>query len=255
MKLPRLRGRLPTAWGAIRGWESVLPWKSRVPVPLEIAELLFLEAINLAAMAMSDISALMWLTLGVLWILSFHGLLRPGEALGLHMRDVTFSDFPGDELAAVIALAKPKTRHVPGAGRAQFAVARSASTARWLRWLVTGRPGSVPLWRWTRKQHYDMFQKLLRRCELGHLGVTPASGRASGTTHLFMKGNSLEQLSFLGRWVSVSSLRSYIQEAGARLTWSKLSEEKHIRVAARLKSFSCIVAGPPPVPLSKWLVR
>ena len=181
---------------------------------LFINETHFLEGLHLGALE-SRRTRKQLVIVAVLWRVSFYGLLRPIESLILRKRDVTFVDMPSEGRIALLALRAPKTRHVPGAGRAQFVTIRGTATTAWLEYVSLDLSSEELLWPWTRAKHYELFKRLLKASKLDKTGITPASGRAGGATHYYLSGMSLETLSFSGRWAVLSSLRSYIQESGA----------------------------------------
>ena len=250
---PMLRGRLKTAWSALRGWEITLPWRSRTPVPLAMAQRIFLQGLEDALAARSRKLKLQYLCLAFLWMLSFWGLLRPGEALSLTTADITVVMAGLESLTAVVGIMKPKTRRVPTAGRHQVVAIVDAGTSAWAQYICSSFPRGTPLWPWTRARHYEMFRSVLHRCSLKGVGITPASARAGGATHLYLTGLSLEHLAFLGRWVSVSSMRAYIQEGGYQLAWTQISAQDQKVLHNVVGACSSVLSSPPKASLDQWL--
>jgi integrase len=65
----------------------------------------------------------------------------------------------------------------------------------------------------------DRFRRLLRRVAdslgVGHTPYVPHSLRHGGATCDFLRGDSIEQIMFRGRWKSMESARRYIQTGRA----------------------------------------
>ena len=62
---------------------------------------------------------------------------------------------------------------------------------------------------------------------------------------MFISGVSMEAISFKGRWVCISSLRSYLQEGTARLVWARLAQDAQASCLADLKRYRAVLEGPP----------
>ena len=56
----------------------------------------------------------------------------------------------------------------------------------------------------------------------------------------------MEALSFKGRWVCLSSLRSYLQEGAARLVWARLAQAQQLAILRLLERAAPVLAAPPP---------
>jgi hypothetical protein len=72
------------------------------------------------------------------------------------------------------------------------------------------------------------FRSLLRTVAsslgVGHLGFVPHSLRHGGATADFLRGRTIEQIMFRGRWESAKSARRYIQSGPALLATSSLPQ-------------------------------
>ena len=102
------RRRLPRAWDAIKAWEQTFPTRSRTPVPFEVVEALAAAALSWALENHTHCHALV--AFSILIRLSFFGLLRAAEMLGLCIRDCLIAD-PSDEVQSVVlALRDPQNR-------------------------------------------------------------------------------------------------------------------------------------------------
>ena len=98
-------------------------------------------------------------------------------------------------------------------GFTQFATLGCALATSWLQWLTRALGASGKLWPCAQDLFRRMFRQLCREAGLGHLGLTPASGRTGGATHHYVMGVEIARLKFMGRWASIDSLAHYIQEA------------------------------------------
>ena len=178
---------------------------------------------------------------------AFYSLLRPGELLGLHGWDVRLPSAFETVSSAVLAIRTPKTRHKHG--RVQFALLQDSCTLHWLRWLTEQLPPSARLWPVGKDRFVSLFRQLVRRCGLEALGLTPSSLRAGGATRLVLLGHDLGRVKFLGRWQSERTLASYIQEAGAHLTWLALTPLQQASVQQVLSEGRAVWQRPP---TSSW---
>ena len=194
MRYPQCRFHLPLTWAKLTTWAATRPWQPRVPAPEEVSDDLFLGALEKALKAGRQKLRRLWVSLGILWRISFYALLRPGESLQLHPEDIYFVDAPSSQVRCVIAIRSPKTRWIQGAGRAQFATLSHPGAVAWLRVLVSDSARGKPIWSESRSTHSTMFKDLVMTLGLGATGITPASGRAGGTTCMFMFGRSLERI-------------------------------------------------------------
>jgi len=91
-----------------------------------------------------------------------------------------------------------------------------------------------------------MFNQLLQASGLKGLKITLASMRAGGATDAFINGTSIEILSFKGRWMSLPSLRSYLQEGAAQLAWSRVGAASQSHINRLLLRYRTVLEAPPP---------
>ena len=249
---PRYRWKLPRVWNALKSWKRLKPSIPRTPLPLDLVPVLFLRALELARAEATRAEGWPWLSLAVLIRTGFFGLLRPGEITKLKRRDVQIVLKSGSPPLALIALRDPKTSYVEGAGAHQFVCIREVATVQWLAYFVAGLKPEEPLWPRAKEVFTRFFKQLLIIAGLRHLKLTPACLRAGGTTHLFISGQSLEQISFLGRWTTLSTLRSYIQEGAAELIWNSLALDKQCELQAFVSRYRTVWLAPPSLPARQW---
>jgi len=202
-------------------------------------------ALDMSTKAMDARHRLLWQSLAVVVRIAFHALLRPGEALGLTRGDVTFVTPVLRERTAVLAIRRPKTRHVMGAGRSQFATVRDVSTVAWLEAFCGVLKMSDFVWPASRSTFNTMFKLVVKSAGLESCRITPASMRSGGATAEMLSGTSMEAIAFHGRWVSIASLRSYLQEGASHLIWNHLSASARARCEALLIRYHRILLGPP----------
>jgi len=245
LQFPRLRYHMGATWRALRRWETLRPWKPRVPVTEELMFVLFLQALDLGMRASGQVRRL-WFSLAILIRIGFYGLLRPGEGAKLRRSDVMIIQPFMKPRVAVLAIASPKTQRVLGAGRSQFTTIRDTATVDWLAAFVSGMPPEQRLWPSSRGVYNLRFGEVTKRSMVKELGVTPASLRAGGATHELVHGESMENICFHGRWVNLGSLRSYLQEAASHLVWSQLSAQARSLCEQLLRRYRILITGPPP---------
>ena len=244
-RFPRLRGELPGAWAALGRWERSRPWKPRIPISKELMLFVFLIALD-AAEKVEKLYANRWRALAVLVRVAFFGLMRPGEVFRLRKCDISFVETAQGDLVAVLAISQPKSRWVRGAGRSQFTTVRDRSTALWLKaWCATLKDPDK-IWPDSRSTMVQWLSMALSRAEIHRLGLTWGCFRPGGATWELISGCSMEAISFHGRWISVNSLRSYLQEAGSFLVWSRVDQVAQERCQDFLHRYRTILAAPPP---------
>ena len=185
----------------------------------------------------------------VLVRVGFHCLLRPGELCKLVVEDLYFPQTTWDTPMCVLRLRDPKNR--ASLGRFQFAIVRDTSLIKWLRWLTDGCAPQTKLWAGSGAKFAKTFKHLLSLLGLDRLGFTAGSLRPGGATKAFVEGMSIANLKYLGRWRLEHSLESYVQEAMAQLTHSRLTETEQSSIHAMLAACSDQLSDPP---LQHWSV-
>ena len=243
---PSLRSRLKRAWNSVWSWQLEKPLNMRRPMPHSVLQCMFATAC-LYGLAWEPGHAQQWLSFAIALRVGFFGLLRPSELLGLLSGCVALPS--GLLLHAsqqvVITITRPKTRAT--AGRMQFCLIHDALTIAWMEWFCVDVPPFVKLFPLSPQRFRQLWDRALESLRLGNLGLTPASLRAGGATHLFLSGVPLDRIKFAGRWKVLSSLEHYIQEAMSTLVLH------HIRPEAvpLLRHLLAQPIGPLP-PLAPW---
>ena len=230
--VPRLRGKLSTAWENMRVWEEKRISNLRPPLPVPIWSLMLGLARAHAKTTGSFKMRRLWLLFGLLLDLGLLCLLRPGELMKLCWEDFALPDsFTLGQRHAAVRIISPKNRRQFGAQ--QFVALKNPSVVAWIACLKTSNQKDA-VWSSSSHQFSKMFKQLLLELGLESCRFTPGSLRPGGATHLFGCGVPVSTLRFLGRWTAEKSLEHYIQQAMATQIMNSLSEE----TANRLKKLA-----------------
>ena len=173
-----------------------------------------------------------WLTLAVMVLTGFYGLLRPGELLNLRASDVV----PPNSMSlgsafSVVRIARPKNARQMGIQ--QYVEIRHPDAANWLAWLKSERQPEAALWNSTPHRFRSMFKSVCRSLNIESLRLSPASLRAGGATWLVDQGIEVSRVRFLGRWAHMRSLEHYLQIARAQQITLSIAPT----IALQLKKF------------------
>ena len=241
----QLRFVLPRTWDSLKAWHGLLSWTPRLPITLELSEFIFLTAINMA-MELRGPRGFLYATAGCLLRFAFHGLLRPAEFLQAEVRDFYDLVHPSGKRLGILALRNPKTKD--WFGRSQFATVRDEAATAWLAWALHGRARPKKIWPRSAHALRVTFKNILARAGLGHIPFNLSSFRPGGATNLFILGWHVEAIQFAGRWRSILTLKSYIQEAMSHLVWNRLDEHTAEFVKAQRLAYAVVLDQPPRVP-------
>jgi hypothetical protein len=243
-KFGHLRHHIPQVWRLLLRWHFHRPWKPRTPFPEELVHYAFLICVNQANCGPPAYSRT-WTSLGVITLLGFYGLLRPGESVRLRKMDISIIKRPAQPEVLVMSIVNPKTAHVPGAGRSQVSTLKDPGTIRWAECLLAKLQPKDLLWTGCRRSHTVYFRKMVELAGLTRLELTPASLRSGGATMEFLSGTSMDILAFKGRWTALPSLRAYLQEGASHLNWAKLPPFQAQAVEDTLERYRTILLAPP----------
>ena len=138
----------------------------------------------------------------------FLGMLRPAEWFNLDSRDVLtrsmlLVDFP----VLFLRIRAPKMRWL--SARREFVRLDDLSFMTFVESVLPHLPDG-PIWPWRPVDFRHRFDALFR--ELRIKGLTPASLRAGGATHLFTTTQNMEIVRWKGRWQSLRTVEHYVQE-------------------------------------------
>ena len=198
---PSCKRHLQGGWRLLKAWQlRELP--ARAP-PLTIPTLHTLLG------ALHGRSATV--ALGV--YLAFRCLLRTGELLSLHAKDIIV---PPHAVSGVLYLGLTKTgQRNPHAGTVTFTDRTLAARLR--AWKHTVAP-DTPLIHWSAAQFRAQFKASLQEASLASFDFKPYSLRRGGATDLWLTSRNYSLVSHTGRWSSERTLRVYIQDSIALLT-------------------------------------
>ena len=202
--VPACKGRLPWARARLRAWQRISPPKHTVPMPWRVA---LAVAYAMAAMGHSRVGALVLLQ----WACG----LRPGEVLGLTRGDLLppalNHSAPGEGLIVLGARHGTKARRAQSArllpseseGSVGLCILRAfvATTPKATQALSAVYSVSV---------YNRLLRKACQRAGVAEHGFTPHSMRAGWASELRMRGVPFTELKERGRWISDSSLRTYL---------------------------------------------
>ena len=218
------RGSLQEPWCAVRLWKELTPASNHAPAPAVAVR---------AAMTL----ALQWgwilecLGLGLMFL----GMLRPAEWFNLDVRDIlTQATLLADSPVLFLRIRAPKMRWL-SARREFVRVDDMCFTAFVEALLPFLAPG--PLWPLRPLDFRRRLDALFR--ELRVPGLTPASLRAGGATHLFMTTQDMEAVRWKGRWQSLRTVEHYVQEIHCISVLQNMSPTLRDRLAA----FAAAAAG------------
>jgi hypothetical protein len=200
---PLLRHQLGESRLRLRGWRNLLESHSHPPLTWE---LVVLFAVTMAKWG--------YHAEAIAALLSFDCYLRVGEMTRVQFRDVIM---PHDARvgsahpAMALRLARAKT------GLNQWVSLRNPAVSAALLYYLRSSPFSAEQRIFSFSP--DRFRRLLRRVAdslgVGHTPYVPHSLRHGGATCDFLRGDSIEQIMFRGRWKSMESARRYIQTGRA----------------------------------------
>ena len=234
-RYPHLRHPLSRPWNSLRSWQSRLPHRHRLPLPMELLQASFGAIVN---QALGHPYGLALVTVGVLWRMAFFALLRPGEMLGLKRADLRFHLLPEGSWILIVGIKDPKNSNAMG--RFQFCTIRDPGTVAWARYVFASLSPLAKLWPASKQRMQLIFNRVMKHLGADHTGFTLASFRPGGTSFMYLQNVEVSRIKFTGRWAAESSLISYIQETICHLVWSSLSDhvESTIRAQAQLSLFA-----------------
>ena len=195
---PWTRKRIPHAWKLFRTWR-------RIEVPARAPPLTQKLVRSMAAFELANEN----LEMAVMLLLSFHCLLRTGEALALCGSDILLGETTG-----ILQLCATKTSQRFSANDAlaitDILVLEVVRTLLEIR-RHQGCLGTK-LWNASPQVFRNRFRTLMRAYDLEKHLFRPYSLRRGGATHLFQVTHSMESTLTRGRWESSKVARVYISD-------------------------------------------
>ena len=214
-------------------WQAITPAENHVPTPPVV--LLALVGLSLTWN---------WRSMCAYLLLAFTGLLRPGEALALRRQDILLPrDLMSNRRCLYIIVQRPKMRRV--AARREHVRVQDPLVLQVMEQWLGGTDASSRLFpisaAYLRVLHDHLVSFFGILC-LDGIGLTPASHRAGGATHMFHECNSIDTVRWHGRCACTSrTLEVYVQEVAALNVLPGLSADAIARIAfmARARRSAC----------------
>ena len=224
---------LTSAWDVVTAWEMHEPVEHHTPLPKMVFRALFAVAV-----LMSDAAFAVVLTAG------FVGGLRPGEATGLHRRDIVLPADVGRRDGPVYLIVQNPGKARRRGVRAQHATIDDPAVVRFLSWAVGDLPVVEPSARGVCTQVAGLHAS--------EGGYTPASCRAGCATELYQTTADLVRVQWQLRHKDLTTLESYVQELPLAMARAALTPEqastvgRYARAADRLLQRAVTgLEGPP----------
>ena len=217
---PPLRLKLGESRLRLRGWKRLKQHRSHPPITYE------LTVVFAATMSKWGRHAE-----AVATLLSFDCFLRVGELTRLTFHDVVMPNDPrlgsGDYRMAV-RLAKAKT------GLNQSVSLSNKLIESVLHSYLLSRPflEHDRIFPFTPSSFRTLIRQVAVSHGLGGIPYVPHSFRHGGATYAHLRGATIEQIMYRGRWVSLESARRYIQTARALLIMLTIPERLNAKGAA-----------------------
>lgn len=206
---PLFSAALKVARKQLVGWSKFEPSKQRPPMP---AVLVYIIAYIWAQRGHLDRA--------VAILLAFDAYLRVSELVSIRLQHISLPKDEGAEVQGAFALERTKT------GENQSVRLRKGATTTLLRALVTHRlrEGGDKLFTFTTGHFRKWIKAECTSLGLGDIGFTPHSLRHGGATADFLRGMSVNDIQFRGRWRCFESLRRYLQQCESLFLQQRLPQ-------------------------------
>ena len=222
---PALRPVLAPAWSLVTQWEEINPVQHRQPLP----ELVYKAMVATAWMWG-------WKRFASILLIGFEGIARVGELLRARRSDLVLpSDLGADDVTfAFLRVQKPKTMR-RGKGRVQHIKIENEVVVKFLEKNLASLHDFLPLFPLSASAFRTRWRRTLSALGVPlYLQPTPASVRGGGAIAAYRRGESLQNIMWRMRLLSLSTLESYVQELAAEtyLTRLPVAAKTKIRSAA-----------------------
>lgn len=208
---PWTRRTIPHAWKLFNVWRRIEIPSRAPPLTLRLVRSLAAYELNCGNLEMCCIL-----------LLSFHCLLRTGEALHL-----TTGDFVLGSLHGLVSLKDTKSGKRNKANEVVSITDPLALDCT--RALLEVRRNSnlqaLPLWSSSGTRFRQRFKTLCQLFDLDPFGFRPYSLRRGGATHVFQTTQSMEAALLRGRWESSKVARIYISDGLSFLPSLRMSSK------------------------------
>ncbi|OLP77818.1 hypothetical protein AK812_SmicGene42084 [Symbiodinium microadriaticum] len=216
------KSTLAGAWSVLTRWQEEEPSSRGMVVP----EVLFRAAISLSLLWG-------WPYFTAALLLGFHGLLRPGEFLGLRRRDLILpSDLLTTAPLAYVRILHSKTSRLI---QRQHAKISDSLSVQFLSSLFENVHYDAPLFGCSpavfRARWNAVFSHLHVPVLEADDGVTPKSLRGSGATWLYQRTEDIEKIQWRGRWQQKRTLEFYLQDVAGQLLMTGLTQSQRAQIS------------------------
>eukprot|EP00971_Amphidinium_carterae_P203742 4043333-Amphidinium_carterae.1 len=196
---PEVTGKIPRSWLSQKQWSRLQPPNIRCPMPLKVMLALASAAWILSQPRMS-----------VGFLISFLGLLRPGEWSMLRRQHIVLpSDLSGMEATMTIAIMQSKTS--TRGPRIQSVLISDPLVVRLTQAVIGHDSPNTPLIKGGLRVVMPLYEQVRRHLSLQHSAFTLATMRGGGAIHHLQSCQSIAYLQWLGRWSSEKSVSHYLQ--------------------------------------------
>lgn len=204
-RCPRLRHQLGEARLRLRGWKKLKHSRSHPPITWELAVVFATTMAKWGRHAEA-----------VATLLAFDCFLRVGELTRILYHDVVMPNDPrmgSAHTGMVVRLARAKT------GLNQSVSLENVQVQRALHQYLQAYPflEEDRIFPFTPSSFRTLIKDVANSLGLGEIPYVPHSFRHGGATYSHLRGATIEQIMYRGRWVALESARRYIQTARALL--------------------------------------
>lgn len=232
--MPASRQHMARAWEMVERWELIHPVTHRVPVP---------------EMLMQAMCVIAWQRKWFSWvgatILAFYGAGRLGEVLRCGREDLVLPEDvlepPGSPVFLRLRTFKSKMRQP---AKVQHMKVEMDLASLLLSKLFAEVPPDEPLFAASPYQYRKRWDILLATLGIPKkASITPGGLRGGAAVYHYKRGRPVQDLLWLLRLRSQSTLESYLQEVAALNALVKLPDECRTLVKASSSCFAFLVAG------------
>lgn len=232
--VPGSRAFMQQPWEMVERWEALAPVKHRTPVPESLVQ-------SLCVLAWQH----RWYSWVGATVLAFYGAGRLGEVLRCSREDLVL---PEDVLeaqgsAVFLRLRSFKSRMRQPA-KIQHMKVSDGVACRLLSKIFKNLEFDQPLFGSTAYQYRKRWDYLLVKLGIPKdMGITPGGLRGGAAVFHYKHGKQIQDLLWLLRLRSQTTLECYLQEVAALNTFAKLSRSSRDFVLSTASCFAFLVAG------------
>eukprot|EP00435_Cladocopium_sp_Y103_P013368 s3434_g3.t1 len=232
--IPGSRPTMQPAWDMVERWESLMPVQHRTPVPEALVQCLCVLAWQLK-----------WYSWVGATVLAFYGAGRLGEVLRCSREDLVL---PNDALEPVgspvfLRLRNFKSRMRQPAKVQHMKVHDPAACALLVK-IFRNLDYDSPLFASTSYQYRRRWDFLLEKLGIQQLvTVTPGGLRGGAAVYHYKAGKPIQDLLWLMRLRSQTTLEAYLQEVAALNTFSQLPKDVRDSILLTASCFAFLASG------------